>query len=269
VDADETELQQVMFNLVINARDAMPGGGRLTITTGTESFPAPRPAAGGGQLAAGRWRFVRVDDTGPGIDPGSRERIFEPFFTTKPVGVGTGLGLWTVLSIASASGGGVLVGGEPGQGARLTVYFPEPATQAVVARAPMAVVAPPRATASRILLLEDDTSVRRLMTTVLERAGHQVVAVGDGRKALEEIARRGEHFDLLCSDAVVPQVPAGRVIDAFLAAFPSRPVLVVSGYVEEELTRNGIEQGRCHLLRKPFPPEELCRTVDRLQVAPA
>jgi signal transduction histidine kinase/ActR/RegA family two-component response regulator len=260
--ADETELQQLVFNLVINARDAMPRGGTLCISTGVETFAVPQADARP-PLASGRWAFLRVEDSGEGIAPEHQDRIFEPFFTTKPVGVGTGLGLSTVLGIARDGGGGVRVESAPGRGSRFTIYLPEagPDARPAAARAVHATV---RGLPGRLLVLEDHEQVRQLMYTVLTRAGHQVVLAADGDRAVDELRKAGARFDLLCADAVVPAMPAREVIAAFEAAHPTAPVLVVSGYVQEELTRRGIEQGRYRLLRKPFKPEQLTELVEEL-----
>jgi signal transduction histidine kinase/ActR/RegA family two-component response regulator len=261
VEADETELQQLVFNLVINARDAMPAGGQLRVTTGIESWISPR-AVFGGELAPGAWAFLTVRDTGTGISPAIQARIFEPFFTTKPAGTGTGLGLWTVLGIARAGGGGLAVESEVGAGACFRVFLPASARGA-----PRATPAPPlptRARPARVLVLEDNEPVRRLMRDALAEWGHDVLAVSSGVEAEEAIRKSQAPFDLLCTDAVVPQLPARQVIEAFERARPDAPVLIVSGYVDEELTRRGIEQGRYRLLRKPFRPEDLTATVNEL-----
>jgi signal transduction histidine kinase/CheY-like chemotaxis protein len=262
-DADDTELQQLVFNLVINARDAMPAGGRLHITTGLETWPTPR-ATVGDELPPGRWAFLAVRDTGTGISPEVRARIFDPFFTTKAVGLGTGLGLWTVLGIAKACRGGLLLETEVGVGTCFRIYFPatEPGTGRSAARhTPLPAL---RARPARVLVLEDNEPLRRLMREVLAVRGHEVVAVSHGAEALNAIRKADAPFDLLCTDAVVPQAPVREVIEAFERAFPAARVLVVSGYVDEELTRRGIEQGRYRLLRKPFRPEDLARNVDDL-----
>jgi nitrogen-specific signal transduction histidine kinase/CheY-like chemotaxis protein len=261
IDADETELQQLVFNLVINARDAMPSGGRLRVSTGVESWSAPR-AAVGGELAPGRWVFLAVEDTGSGISPEIRERVFEPFFTTKAAGSGTGLGLWTVLEIARAGGGGLVLDSEVGAGTTFRVYFPERAAGGPRAEARDATAPAATRTRARILLLEDNDPFRQLMRDVLVGAGHEVVAASHGGEALE--ALEGARFDLLCSDAAVPKVPAREVIEAFERKAPGAPVLIVSGFIGEELTRRGIEQGRYRLLRKPFRPEALTEAIDEL-----
>ncbi len=262
VRADEIELHQIILNFVVNARDAMQGGGRLRVVTGSGAFDADIPVVGG-SLRAGRWATLTVEDTGPGIDPKLQVKIFEPFFTTKPVGVGTGLGLATVLGIAKESGGGVSLDSKPGSGARFTVYLPEESGVEVRASSTMQVGdvrAPARA--ARILLVEDSAPIRRLMQAILEKAGHTVVAVADGHRAVEAIDENG--FDLLCTDAVMPGEPVRQVVDAFEEKHPQGRVLIASGHVDEELTRRGLEQGRYRLLRKPFLPPELCAAVDEL-----
>jgi CheY-like chemotaxis protein len=263
VDADETELQQLLFNLVINARDAMPTGGKLRITTGVESWSTAR-AVEGGTLPPGQWAFVDVRDSGAGIPPEIRARVFEPFFTTKPVGSGTGLGLWTVLSIVKASAGGLVLESQVGAGTTFRVYFPARAQDAQVADVRTAAPSAKSVRAGHILVLEDNELVLRLTRDILASHGHDVLAVSNGTEAVEAIHSSSTPFDLLCTDAVVPHGPVREVIEAFERTRPGGPVLVVSGYVEEELTRRGIEQGRYHLLRKPFRPADLVVTIDEL-----
>lgn len=262
VRADEMDVQQVVLNFVVNARDAMPGGGRLRVTTGARHVSADETLIRG-KLQAGRWAFLAVEDSGPGIDPAIREHIFEPFFTTKPHGSGTGLGLATILHIARESGGAVGLDSEPGQGARFTFYWPEVTAGSVAA---VESLPPPSAIAQRrasILVVEDNVAVRQLIQAILEQSGHRVLSAADGQRALQVI-EDSEEVDLLCTDGVLPGKSAPTVIAAFEAAYPSRPVLVVSGYVQGELTRRGIEQGRYRLLRKPFTVSELSEAVGEL-----
>jgi signal transduction histidine kinase/ActR/RegA family two-component response regulator len=263
IDADEAELQQLVFNLVINARDAMPTGGRLHVTTGLDSWKTPRAVAGG-ELPPGEWAYLAVSDTGTGIPPEVEAHVFEPFFTTKPTGSGTGLGLWTVLGIAKAAGGGVLLESESGAGTTFHVYFP--ARPMGAPQAPKRVAAPSSASRrpARILLLEDNEPVRRLVRDLLVGRGDEVLAVKNGDEALEALRGARTPFDLLCTDAVVPNAPAREVIAAFEQTRPAAPVLILSGYVDEELTRRGIEQGRYRLLRKPFRSEDLAAAIDEL-----
>jgi signal transduction histidine kinase/ActR/RegA family two-component response regulator len=257
VRADEIELQQIVLNLVVNARDAMPGGGRLRVCTAVETTDSHRQVAGG-TLPPGRWATITVEDTGTGIDPAIQERVFEAFFTTKAVGVGTGLGLATVLAIAKEGGGAVGLESRTGVGTRMTAYLPiDGAVAASVAQTVTTTVASARA--ARILLVEDSASIRALMLSILERAGHTVVQAADGQGAMQAIG--SQPFDLLCTDGVMPGDSVRSVIDAFEKRHPEGQVLIVSGHVDEELTRRGIERGRYRLLNKPFLPEALCAAV--------
>jgi signal transduction histidine kinase len=263
VRADEMDVQQVALNFVVNARDAMPGGGRLRVATGVRDVASDEDAIGA-KLIAGRWAYLTVEDSGTGIDPALRERIFEPFFTTKPQGAGTGLGLATVLYIARESGGTIALHSAPGAGARFTFHWPAVAAESLnlpAASAPRVAVA--RREASRILVVEDDVAIRQLMKSILEESGHRVLTAADGHKALQVIGGP-DPIDLLCTDGVLPGQSAPKVIAAFEAAHPQRPVLVVSGYVQEELTLRGIEEGRYRLLRKPFTVGDLSSAVGEL-----
>ncbi|HVJ16247.1 MAG TPA: ATP-binding protein [Polyangiaceae bacterium] len=266
--ADDSELQQILFNLVINARDAMQTGGNIRVMTGERSIAEPVDAVAG-PLLPGRYSFIEVSDSGPGIEPEVRERIFEPFFTTKPAGTGTGLGLATVLSIVRGNEGGLTLVSEPGHGARFTVYLPVADGAESFAEERPSYGHVLRGSRARVLLLEDNPPVRRLMEALLERDGHEVTAVPDGRRALDELSRRGAEFDLLCSDAVVPGSPVPEVISAFERCCPDAPVLLVSGYVQEELTRRGIEEGRYQLLNKPFSSRDFRTMIASLLGSPA
>jgi signal transduction histidine kinase/CheY-like chemotaxis protein len=262
VRVDETELNQVLLNLVVNARDAMQRGGRVLVQTGAETFAADHEVIGG-RLRAGRWARIAVEDSGPGVDPAIRDKIFEPFFTTKPEGMGTGLGLATVLGIAREGGGGVALESTPGHGARFVVYLPDAASAAAELERPASLRNAPAAPRSaRVLLAEDSEPIRKLMQSILEQAGYQVVAAANGQRALEALER--DAFDVLCADAVMPGAPVREIAEAFEKRHPQGRVLIVSGHVDEELTRSGIEQGRYTLLRKPFLPNELRAAVDQL-----
>jgi signal transduction histidine kinase len=262
VRADEMDVQQVALNFVVNARDAMPGGGRLRVTTGVRDV-AVEEAAVGGALGVGKWAFLAVEDSGTGVDPALRERIFEPFFTTKPQGSGTGLGLATVLYIARENGGTIALDSRPSQGAKFTFHWPALAAESLT----LPSVSPTRAAIlareASILVVEDDVAIRQLMKSILEEGGHRVLTAADGHRALQLIGG-ADKLDLLCTDGVLPGQSAPTVIAAFEAAHPKRPVLVVSGYVQEELTLRGIEEGRYRLLRKPFTVGDLSSAVGEL-----
>jgi signal transduction histidine kinase/CheY-like chemotaxis protein len=264
VRADEMDLQQVTLNFVVNARDAMPRGGRLRITTGVRDVTADE-ALVGGRLTVGRWAFLAVEDSGPGVDPAIRERVFEPFFSTKPRENGTGLGLATVLRIARESGGAVGLDGEPGRGARFSLYLPEAHADRTAVSEPASAERMAVSRSGRILVVEDNVAVRQVMQSILQRAGHRVLWASDGDRALHVI-EAARDLDLLCTDGVLPGTPASTVIAAFEKWCPGRPVLIVSGYVRDELAVRGIEQGRHRLLRKPFSPNDLSSAVaDLLQ----
>jgi signal transduction histidine kinase/CheY-like chemotaxis protein len=264
ISVDEMDVQQVLLNFVVNARDAMPRGGRLQVSTGAREVPTAESLVCG-QLTPGWWAFLDVQDTGHGIEPALRPHIFEPFFTTKQDGVGTGLGLATVAHIARESNGAVGFESEPGKGARFTFYWREAArgSAAEPRSGHRPALAPLRGAV--VLVVEDNVSIRHVMLSILEQAGHRVLVAPDGDRALQAIGG-AVSIDLLCTDAVLPGGPAPAVIAAFEAKYPGRPVLVVSGYIQGDLTARGIEQGRYRLLHKPFTVDELNEAVaDLLQ----
>jgi signal transduction histidine kinase/ActR/RegA family two-component response regulator len=257
--ADASELQQVLFNLVINARDALPNGGKIWIRTGASDTPNAHLVSG--KLSDPAYAYVAVRDNGHGIAKELHAQIFEPFFTTKAQ-AGTGLGLATVLSIARASGGGLSLDSTPNRGAEFSVYFPLETIRPLASLLPRVTRSTAPVRPYNVLLLEDNAEVRRLVHAVLTKGGYRVQATATGAQALDVLAQSGTcPFDLLCTDAVVPDEPTRRVIDAFQIAAPEAPILIVSGYVQEELTRRGIEQGLYSFLAKPFSSDELLRVV--------
>ncbi|MCC7073607.1 MAG: response regulator [Deltaproteobacteria bacterium] len=257
--ADETQLGQVILNLVVNASDAMPKGGTITARAALlepPALPAQAPDP------KGRYVAVVVEDTGMGMDEATLARIFEPFFTTKGPGKGTGLGLASVYGIASQSNGFVDVWSRADEGSRFTVAFPvasgdAPRAGALPGAAPATVVA-------RVLLVEDDGQVRATMARALRRAGMDLTEAGDVEQALAALRDRTAPFDLLCTDAVMPGLPTQDLITEFRRVFPEAPVLVCSGYVGEELVRRGIEERSVALLPKPFTGEALADKVRAL-----
>ncbi len=253
---DETQLGQVILNLVVNASDAMPKGGTITARAALLEPPHLPPEAPDPQA---RYLAVVVEDTGVGMDQATQARIFEPFFTTKGPGKGTGLGLASVYGIATQSNGFVRVESVVGEGSRFTVAFP------VAPSVPMGTVAAPGAPSgavrARVLLVEDDEQVRATMARALRRAGVELTEAGDVAQALTALRDRGAPFDLLCTDAVMPGLPTHELIAEFRRALPGVPVLVCSGYVGEELVRRGIEERSVELLPKPFTGELLVEKV--------
>jgi len=253
VHADRAQLEQVLVNLAVNARDAMPHGGRLTIATGTlrttgvASEPVP----------AGDWVTLAVADTGHGIDPASQPLVFEPFFTTKEPGKGTGLGLSIVYGIVEQSGGRIALESEPEQGTTFTVYLPW-APERVAGAAARVATAPPRGHET-VLLVEDEPEVRRLTREILEMHGYAVLEAGDGATALQTAREHAGAIDLLLTDVVMPGLRGHEVAQA-LAASGRRPrVLYISGYPELGGSEGAI--GDHPLLPKPFTPGELVRKV--------
>jgi PAS domain S-box-containing protein len=259
VRADPGQLQQVVLNLVVNARDAMPGGGELRIATEcvtVDGDPAP------GDLPPGRYAALSVCDAGVGIAPDVLPHIFEPFFTTKDAASGTGLGLATVYGIVSQSGGTVRVESEPERGSTFRVLLPrlEPLAEPVPEPAPRLDGVAPESGREIILLVEDEEPVRHVAGRTLRAGGYTVLTAADGEQALA-LAQQHETIDLLLSDVVLPGI-GGRVIAERLRALrPGLPVLFVSGYAEDAVLRDGRLERGMHFLEKPFSPSELRRKV--------
>jgi PAS domain S-box-containing protein len=262
--ADAGQLEQVLLNLVVNARDAMPHGGRLHITTELRSAKEPRPAVGT-TIPEGEYAVLSVRDTGMGIDPSTRARIFEPFFTTKPVGAGTGLGLSMVYGIASQSNGYVRVESELGVGSTFEIHLPRHDAPSG-ADAPRASKKKKKEPATldgreRILIVEDEPAVRRAIERSLRERGYEVLVAADGIEARQIIRR--EHFqapDLIVTDVVMPEVAGGEVAALARERWPDVEVLLVSGYADDVVFRQGMPSG-AELLEKPFDGETLARAI--------
>jgi len=249
VRCDPSQLEQVVMNLIVNARDAMPTGGAVTITTRDDDGAV----------------VLSVIDGGCGIDAANRERIFEPFFTTKDVGKGTGLGLATVYGIVEQSGGTIVVDSEVGRGTRFDVRLPaEPADTTLDAPAIRAVL--PRATAT-ILLVEDDDQVRALTRSVLERTGYRVLTARDGGEAVTLSGAHEGAIDLLLTDVVMPRMNGRELADQLARTRPTTKVLFVSGYTDGVMLRNGVDAGEVAFLEKPVEPSALLARVGEL-IAP-
>jgi two-component system cell cycle sensor histidine kinase/response regulator CckA len=262
VNADPVQVEQVLLNLAVNARDAMPEGGRLAFATRRATLD-PERARAVGCTRTGPFCTLTVADTGHGMDAATRARIFEPFFTTKAPGGGTGLGLATVYGIVKQTGGFIEVESFPGKGARFTVWFPC-ATEAEVGDA----ATPPPAESHRghetVLLVEDEDGVRRLCRHILQRNGYDVVEAADGVAAMQAAARLTRPIHLLLTDLVMPKM-SGRVLaDLVVSQHPDTKVLFMSGYSESVLggQAEGIE-----LVSKPFTADDLLRAVRKVLVA--
>ena len=242
VEADPSRLQQVLMNLVVNARDAMPNGGKLEI--GLREV--------GGEIE------LTVKDTGCGIDPSVQPRIFEPFFTTKGVGEGTGLGLSTVHGIVKMHSGRLTVQSKPGQGSTFSIYLPSFGSPASDSQGSSLVTA--GGNSGRVLLVEDDDQVRNLTTRLLQIFAYTVKGLESGEKALRWLETE-PNYDLLITDAVMPGMDGGKLGQAVQTKLPHLPVLFISGYTDDRLCRFGIHRGECNFLAKPFSPAQLQTAV--------
>lgn len=251
---DPAELESAILNLAINARDAMPGGGTLTLSLGrTVIRPGDEPDS---DLEPGEYVTLNVSDTGKGMSPEVMRRAIEPFFTTKPPGKGTGLGLSAVYGFVRQSGGGLKLESEVGHGTTVRILLPvAPAAQP--AQAPQQVEPLPDQAGSRILVVEDDALVRNFVTKQLERLGFVVQAVGDARTALEQLDQ-GQRFDLLFSDIMMPGGMNGRELaEEVRRRWPDLPILLTSGFSDDP----GPEKGPFPIIRKPYRPSELAKVI--------
>jgi len=259
VRVDPGQMSQVLVNLAINARDAMPRGGRLRIATCAVTLDDA--AASARQVRPGRYIQLAVSDTGCGMPADVRARVFEPFFTTKGPGRGTGLGLATVYGIVRQADGTIGVESEPGRGTTFTVLLPEVAVQAAVqaveAKAPPAC---PDSGSETILVLEDDPQVRRIIVSMLQTRGYRVLASADERQALAA-AEAESHIDMLLSDVVLPQMSGPEVAERLRTTHPDARVLFVSGYTADAVAKRGVPETGASFLQKPFTGRQLGRSV--------
>ncbi len=259
VRADPSQIEQVLMNLVVNARDAMPRGGRLTIETTnvdlTEAYTREHAV-----VQPGPYVMLAVSDTGCGMDPRTLEQVFEPFFTTKEPGKGTGLGLSTVYGIVKQSGGYVWAYSELGRGTTFKIYLPRVDEPVQVTRTTKAPLHVPRGT-ERVLLVEDDTMLRDLLEETLTAHGYSVRAAKTGGEALEAVAHSGETFDLLVTDMVLPGISGREAAGRLTAARPGLRVLYVSGYAADAIVEHGELPASAAFLGKPFSPDALLRKV--------
>jgi PAS domain S-box-containing protein len=259
VKADRGQIEQVVMNLVVNARDAMPNGGVLAISTRVVHLDAAYARRHAG-VNPGRHVVFAVRDTGVGMDAATQQRIFEPFFTTKAKGKGTGLGLSTVYGIVRQSGGHIDVRSAPGRGTTFEIILPQ-VSATVPARAEHAIgAALPRGTET-VLVVEDEEAVRLIVRRVLQEQGYAILEARDGNEALRVCAHRGDAIDLVLSDVIMPGMGGRELSRALAASRPALPILFMSGYNDDgELAGTGGELGT-GVLAKPFTSETLARYV--------
>jgi two-component system cell cycle sensor histidine kinase/response regulator CckA len=263
VKADPGQVEQVVMNLAVNARDAMPDGGQLTIQTANVNLDAAYTHQHPGSRV-GSYVMLRVTDTGTGIDPEIQAQIFEPFFTTKERDKGTGLGLATVYGVVKQSGGYIAVDSEKGKGASFSVYLPR--VEHAVAALDLSTVPPGKSVrgSETILLVEDEESLRKLAHMFLRDNGYQVLAAGDGAQALQLARQHTGPIHLLLTDVVMPGIN-GRVLAERLApGQPGMKILYMSGYTDSFIAGHGVLEAGSHLLHKPFTEETLTRKVREL-----
>lgn len=255
--ADPNQLEQVLVNLVVNARDAMPAGGRVTIATANRLLNGTDAARGNG-VRAGAYVTLSVSDTGGGMDVPTQARIFDPFFTTKPAGKGTGLGLSTVYGIVEQSGGHLAVESAPGQGATFTIFLPRHAGPSVAGPGQADRRSLPGGTET-LLLVEDEAAVRASARRLLERHGYTVIEARHGADALRIVEAGDRQFDLVVTDLVMPEMGGRELVERLRARQPSLKVLYMSGYSEQAVTVDGVMPPATGFLEKPFTIEQLTR----------
>ena len=258
--ADPGRIEQVILNLVVNARDAMPQGGTLILETRNveldEAYTRDHI-----DVTPGRFAMLAVSDTGEGMTKEVQERVFEPFYTTKGTGKGTGLGLSTVFGIVKQSGGSIWVYSEPGHGTSFKIYLPrvdtsEATSDEAVAEAPEAIAAD-----ETVLLVEDDAFVREITVASLEELGYIVLAAESGEAALKIVASHEGPLDLLVTDVIMPGMAGPKVAEALHRLRPETKVLFVSGYTDDAMVHHGIREGEIAFLQKPFTLEALSRKI--------
>jgi CheY-like chemotaxis protein len=259
--ADATQVESALLNLALNARDAMPGGGRLTIEVANKVLDRDYARAHA-EVTPGDYVMLAVSDTGTGMPPEVLARVFEPFFTTKAPGQGTGLGLAMVYGFAKQSGGHVKIYSEPGQGTTVRLYLPR-AVGAVLppalrAGAPLEL---PRGSAT-VLVVEDEATVREVAASILRELGYRVLEAGDGPEALRVFGENQAHVDLLLADVILPGGMKGNEIARRLTEIqPGLRTLFMSGYTENAIVHHGRLDDGVQLIGKPFSREALARKV--------
>jgi len=257
---NQGQIQRIILNLVMNAKDAMPDGGTLTIKT-KNSFLTPQMAKGL-ELQVGEYLEITISDDGVGMNDNIARHIFEPFFTTK-VNSGTGLGLSTVYGIVRQTKGNIVVDSTKGKGTTFSIYLPETEGEVQLTEKTSSQVSPPDKDYT-ILVVEDQEEVRTYVISVLLRAGYKALAVNSGSEALTLMSTRNKPVDLLLTDVVMEGMSGGELAQKLLELYPDTPVLFTSGYPEDELERHGVHHGKEEFLAKPFSPNELLTQINQV-----
>jgi signal transduction histidine kinase/CheY-like chemotaxis protein len=258
VRGDETQLQRVLMNLIVNARDAMPTGGELCISTRRVELKVG-PESESLDVEPGDYSVMAISDTGEGMSEEVRSRVFDPFFTTKAPDKGTGLGLSSVYGIVRQSGGAIRLDSEVGRGSSFEIYLPL-ATHPTTAEMKPTVRAV-RSGSETVLLVEDEAPVRRIVEEMLTRNGYRVLAAADGLAALEVSRAHDGPIDLVITDVVMPRMNADELVAQLEVERPGIPILFISGYVDDVINRYGVETWSRRLLGKPFVEAELLEKI--------
>ncbi len=261
VKADPGQMEQAIMNLAINARDAMPMGGKLTLETKNiyldESYKHTHP-----EVIPGRYVMLAVSDTGHGIDKNTKERIFEPFFTTKERGKGTGLGLSTVYGIVKQSGGYIWVYSELNHGTTFKMYLPQIEENEKYQEYAQQVKAAPKGGTETILFVEDEETLRNMAGKILKKHGYTVIQAGNGRAALEMMAEPGNSkIDLLVTDVIMPEMNGKALSKKLIDKYPHLKVLFISGYTDNVIVHHGVIDEEVEFLQKPFSLQSLVQKV--------
>jgi len=256
IEADRVQLEQVLINLAVNARDAMSGRGTLTMSLDRRVVDGETPGLGRGTYAR-----LTVRDTGCGMDDATRQRIFEPFFTTKGPGKGSGLGLSTVYGVVTQLGGHVAVESTPLQGTTFIIHLPATTKPVTVARE-AAATAPVRAHET-VLLVEDDRAVRSVVDSVLRRHGYDVLQASGPREALAAAQTHGGTIDLVLTDVIMPEMSGPEMVTLLAAQHPETRAIYLSGYSPDALVKEGVLEARSNLVQKPVAAYDLLAAVRR------
>jgi CheY-like chemotaxis protein len=260
IKADPVQIEQVMMNLVVNARDAMPDGGKLTIET-SNRFLSDEYASDHPWMKSGEYVRITVSDTGQGMDQEVLLHIFEPFFTTKKLGMGTGLGLATAYGIVHQAGGHIWLYSEPGVGSSFKLYFPRVDAPGTAERPEVA--ATPVVGTGTVLVVEDEPVVRDMTTQMLTRSGYRVIAVADGAEAVARLARLDEPIDVLVSDVIMPRMSGIELAELVMDRYPDVGVVMLSGYTAQTLNLERVTSRGATFVPKPVTSGQLVLAVQQ------
>jgi CheY-like chemotaxis protein len=262
VAADPSQIEQIIMNLAVNARDAMPNGGALSIATSNVEFEtAHQLRASEPAIQPGAYVMIAVSDNGTGMSPDVQSRVFEPFYTTKPANLGTGLGLSTVYGIVKQSGGRLAMYSEPDHGTTFKIYLPR-VDAAPRRAAPDELARDSSASGGEtILIVEDDPALRIVACRSLRERGYVVFEAGNGLDALSLCQARGSEIDLVVTDMIMPEMSGAELAERIAEGYPQLKVLLMSGYTRDEAARRSIASERYSFLDKPFTPTRLATRV--------